>query len=688
MNANICNETILRVVLYDMIRNLLLFLVLYCTTLNVDAQVVACTTLGQNPSTAFPVCGTDTFSQSTVPYCGGRLIPGPCSSDGVADMNPFWYKFTCFKSGTLGFVITPNDLGDDYDWDLFDITNHSPDDIYANASLFVASNWSGNTGLTGASGAGTSLQNCAGPAYPTFSKMPALIAGHSYLLLVSHFTTFNPSENGYKLSFGGGSASITDTLPPDLLDDAATCNPLQIIVRLNKSMKCSSLSADGSEFKVSPAVANVIGASASNCSSGFDMDSVVLTLDNPLSPGNYTVTIKSGTDGNTLLDICDRDIPPGHSIPLAIPVFQPTPMDSLTKVGCDPKMLQLVFRKKILCNSIDADGSDFGVTGSSPVLVTGASESCTNGESNIVIVTLSAPIVSAGNYNIQLKRGNDGNTILDECGLETPAGSSLSFSTADTVSADFNYRVYQSCAIDSIQFAHDGRNNVNQWLWNFDNGTTSAQQNPTAYYTIFGVKTVQLMVSNGVCSDTLSQAINLDNTLTASFEANNMLCPEDTAMFLNKSIGNIVSYFWDFGDGTTSTLKNPQPHHYPVLNAEKTYRVSLTVRNTSGCLDTAYYDIKVLKSCYIAVPNAFTPNGDGLNDYLYPLNAYKADGLDFKVYNRLGQLVFHTTDWTNKWDGTINGQPQDTGVYVWVLQYTNRDTGKRVFQKGSTTLIR
>ena len=98
--------------------------------------------------------------------------------------------------------------------------------------------------------------------------------------------------------------------------------------------------------------------------------------------------------------------------------------------------------------------------------------------------------------------------------------------------------------------------------------------------------------------------------------------------------------------------------------------------------------MKVLKSCYIAVPNAFTPNGDGINDFLYPVNAYKADDLEFSVYNRLGQRVFHTIDWTKKWDGTINGNPQDTGVYVWILKYTNRDTGKGVFQKGSTILIR
>jgi gliding motility-associated-like protein len=285
-------------------------------------------------------------------------------------------------------------------------------------------------------------------------------------------------------------------------------------------------------------------------------------------------------------------------------------------------------------------------------------------------------------------QGNDGNTIIDECAQETPAGSTLNFTAKDTVSADFTYTIFQSCFIDSIAFSHDGRNGVNQWFWNFDYSSISTVQDPVAYFTTFGMKQIVLSVSNGVCSDTFTKTINLDNTLKAAFETNNLLCPEDTATFINNSAGNITNYSWDFGNGNTSISRDPSPLHYPILSAEKIYMVRLIVKNAAGCYDTTYNNIKVLKSCYIAVPSAFTPNGDGLNDYLYPLNAYKADDLEFTVYNRLGQRVFYTTDWTKKWDGTINGNPQDTGIYVWVLKYTNHDTGKKVFQKGSTVLIR
>jgi gliding motility-associated-like protein len=647
----------------------------------------ACTTLGQNPATAFPVCGTSVFAQTTVPYCGGKRIPGPCAStDSLTDTNPFWYKFTCFSPGTLGFLIKPDDLGDDYDWQLFDITGHDPNDVYTDKSLFVSCNWSGNTGLTGASSAGRSLNNCAGTSYPTFSSMPTLKLNHDYLLLVSHFTKFKPGQAGYQLSFGGGTASITDTIPPALKNLSSSCDATKIYIKLNKKMKCSSLALDGSDFSISPAVVKINSATA--FCNGFDMDSVELNLNGRLPVGNYTISAKNGTDGNTLFDNCGRNIPVGNSLPLNILPLAPTPMDSMVPVKCAPQSLQLVFRKNILCNSVAPDGSDFMIDGPFPANVLSATINCLNNVTKSITVNLSSPIVNAGTYRIILKTGNDGNTIIDECSEQTPVGSALSFNVKDTVSADFSYQISQGCKQDTVQFMHDAKHEVNQWFWQLDYNGSSNLQNPVSYFNSFGTKQIILSVSNGFCSDTVTKNIILDNELKAAFETNNILCPEDTAVFKNTSIGNIVSYDWNFQNGNFSADANPLPQKYPVLLAEKNYPVMLVVKNNLGCYDTAVNNIRVLKSCYIAVANAFTPNGDGLNDFLYPLNAFKADNLEFKVYNRLGQLVFQSKDWTQKWDGTVKGDPQDAGIYVWTLKYILRDTGKHIFMKGSTVLIR
>jgi gliding motility-associated-like protein len=586
----------------------------------------------------------------------------------------------------LGFLIKPDDLGDDYDWQLFDITGHDPNDVYTDKTLFVSCNWSGNTGLTGASSAGRSLNNCAGTSYPTFSSMPTLKLNHDYLLLVSHFTKFKPGQAGYELSFGGGTASITDTIPPALKSLSSSCDATKIYIKLNKKMKCSSLALDGSDFAISPAVVKINSATA--FCNGFDMDSVELNLNGRLPVGNYTISVKNGTDGNTLFDNCGRNIPVGNSLPLNILPLAPTPMDSMVPVKCAPQSLQLIFRKNILCNSVASDGSDFMVNGPSPVSVVSTTTNCVNTVTKSIILNLSSPIVNGGTYRIILKTGNDGNTIVDECSEQTTVGSALSFNVKDTVSADFSYQIAAGCKQDTVLFMHDGKHQVNRWLWQLDYNGTSNLQNPVTYFNSFGTKQIILSVSNGFCSDTVTKNIILDNELKAAFETNNTLCPEDTAVFKNTSIGNIVSYDWNFQNGNFSTDENPSPQKYPILLDEKNYAVTLVVKSNLGCYDTAVNNIRVLKSCYIAVPNAFTPNGDGLNDFLYPLNAFKADNLEFKVYNRLGQLVFHSNDWTQKWDGTVKGDPQDAGIYVWTLKYILRDTGKHIFMKGSTVLIR
>jgi gliding motility-associated-like protein len=675
-----------------MLHKRLLIFILLSTLLTTGIAQTACGTLGQNPGTAFPVCGTDTFSMASVPICGDRQIPAPCTSTAVVltDKNPFWYKFTCFSAGTLGFLIQPNTITDDYDWQLFDITNHNPDDVYTDASLFVACNWSGEVGNTGASSAGTLLTVCASepnaPFRPLFSAKPTLILAHTYLLLISHFSD---SQSGYSLSFGGGTASITDPVNPALLKARAPCDGTKISIKLNKKMKCSSVAADGSDFTISPAIAPIISATGIGCDSGFDMDSVVITLGGIVPPGNYTIGIQTGTDGNNLLDNCGRGIPAGQTLPVTVFPLVPTPMDSLTKTGCAPDVLELVFKDPMFCSSIAADGSDFIVTGTSGVTVARAAGICsTDGYTYTVQVRLSAPIERAGTFQIKLQTGSDGNTIINECGVETIAGSFKTFTTKDTVSALFTTNVIYGCTTDKINYVHDGRNFVNSWKWSFDNNINSKSKDTTLTWQTEGQKLATLIVTNGTCSDTATASTLLNSWVKASFESTANACPGDPVIFKDNSTGPVATWSWSFGNGNISALKIPATQFYIASNAPRNIAAQLIVKNNIGCADTAINNIYVLSNCYIAIPKGFSPNNDGLNDFLYPTNAYKARDLLFRVYNRVGQLIFETRDWTNKWDGTFKGNPQDPGTYVWILSYTNIDTAKRYNLKGSTVLIR
>ena len=555
-------------------RILLLFIAVFIVS---DAAGQKCTQLGQNPETAFPVCGTSVFSQSQVPICGVREVPSPCNTALITDKNPYWYKFTCYTSGTLGFQITPANLLDDYDWQIFDITNESPAAVYSKSSLFVACNWSGESGVTGASDDGNSLTVCEGLGRPLWSAMPDLIAGHEYIMLVSHFTD---SQSGYTLAFGGGSADITDPTIPSLQLAAAICTGTEIHVKLNKQMKCASIAGDGSDFSLSDfslstPSSNIISAQSVLCNDGFTTDTLVLTLDQPLPAGYYSLNVKIGSDNNSLLDNCDNNMPDG----------------------------------------------------------------------------------------------------------------SVGFIVHENVSADFTYVLKEGCVQDTVDFSHDGANNTLTWNWEIE-GATSSNQHASMIYNTSGDKNITLTVSNEFCTARQTSTISISPKLKAAFNSPEITCATDDVVITNASVGNISNWKWDFGDGTSSNQKDPGPFKYAKLPGEKTYIIKLSISNAPGCTDTASAHIIVVGNCNIVVPTAFTPNNDGKNDYLFPANAFAADNLVFRVFNRFGQLVFESKDWQRKWDGNVNGQPQGSGTYVWSLVYTLRSSERKYSFKGTTQLIR
>ncbi len=489
------------------------------------------------------------------------------------------------------------------------------------------------------------------------------------------------------LLMSGYGWSQVDPNLPHLKSIVAECNSKVLIVVISKGIRCGTLSIDGSEFVLTPLFGSIATTSANSCVFGTEIDTVWITLSDPQPPGNYVLTIKNGTDSNTLVDLDGNQIPVGESIGFTIYPPVPTPMDSLAPFGCGPGFLQLIFHDSIICSSIAADGSDFKISGTSNAGIIKAEGICNNGFTRLIHLTLDSPLVKAGDYNITLLRGSDGNSLVNECGTETPPGATLSFHTLDTVSAFFNFDIGYGCTKDTILLNYLPAGAID-WQWSMDSSFSSTSLNPSIVESVFGSKYVQHIVSNGSCSDTVTEVIDLDNILKAGFQAPAEICPKDLITFKNVSTGNIESWNWNFGDGSSSSMETPEAHRFPDSGTETIYHVSLVVENNLGCYDTSSATITKMQSCYITVPNAFTPNGDGKNDYLYPLNAFNATALDFKVYNRAGQIVFETRDWTKKWDGTINGHPQGTGTFIWTLNYTDGPTGKKIFLQGTSVLIR
>jgi gliding motility-associated-like protein len=577
-----------------------IFVIVWCLISAVsNAQTNPCSALGQNPQTAFPVCGTAVFHQDSVPICGGRQIASLCVDDTLyTDLNPYWYKFTCFAGGKLAFLITPNAITEDYDWQIFDVTGKNPQDIYTDTSTFVACSWSGVPGVTGASedSGGVSLVECEGQFRNRFTSLPDLIAGHNYLLLVSHFEN---TQLGYSLSFGGSgnTAVITDTLPPHMFTASrATCDGTKILVKLNKKMKCSSLAADGSDFTISPAVAGVTGAIGIGCSAAFDMDSVLLSFSAPLPFGNYYLISQNGSDTNTVLDLCNNGIPVGESIPFTVLSPSPVPFDSLTYNRCSTDSVILVFPYPVKCSSVAPDGSDFFVTGNYPVNIRNAAAlNCVSGLTSRVVVHFSSNLFQPGNFQIVLRTGSDGNTLLSECDTPSVAGSAIPFAILPKPVANFAFPDTVCLPNGSINFVNlstisDGSQNEFRYLWNFDDpvsggNNTSAAKTPSHVYINTGPFNVSLKVtSNGGCvKDTIIPVKSIHAQPLINFGISKAHICLDDAVFLTDSTnsrdGITVQWNWDMGDGM---LKNTKNVLY-IYTAAKTYNVNLSTVNSFGC---------------------------------------------------------------------------------------------------------
>jgi gliding motility-associated-like protein len=148
---------------------------------------------------------------------------------------------------------------------------------------------------------------------------------------------------------------------------------------------------------------------------------------------------------------------------------------------------------------------------------------------------------------------------------------------------------------------------------------------------------------------------------------------------------------WDWA--ATSFLNNPfianpvAVFTSPVTLAPYEYIYTITGTTPEGCQGSDSIKIKVYKGPQIYVPTGFTPNGDGKNDFLIPLPVGLRELTFFRVFNRWGQMIFHTQNPSKGWDGRIMGVDQPTSVYIWMAEGIDY-TGKIVSRKGTSTLIR
>lgn len=214
------------------------------------------------------------------------------------------------------------------------------------------------------------------------------------------------------------------------------------------------------------------------------------------------------------------------------------------------------------------------------------------------------------------------------------------------------------------------------YLWDFGDGKTSTEFEPTHTYSGSNpFYTVTLTATNSLnCPNTLVQNdfIKIITPPIAQFSVDPGLeinIPLYTFNFIDESTNNPAQWLWDFGDGATSTDKNPK-HTYPDTGL---YKVTLKVINQSGCFTSSIKEVRITGvPGYLFVPNSFIPNGENAE-----LRQFKAKGSGIKswrmsVFNKWGELLWETTKLDEGhpqegWDGTYHNTELPQSVYYWEI---------------------
>ena len=226
-------------------------------------------------------------------------------------------------------------------------------------------------------------------------------------------------------------------------------------------------------------------------------------------------------------------------------------------------------------------------------------------------------------------------------------------------------------------FASIGNTGV---TWTLGNGDSIKDVNPLKFgYTTTGTFTVTAEALYRVCPNPwISRTVTVIPAPTMSLGGDTAICKGGVALVLKDEINApnpAARWLWRTG-ATSSAI---------AVTEAGVYSATVTV---NGCSNSG--TVKVSNDCYMNVPNVFTPNGDGINDYFYPRQLLTRGLISFKmeIYNRWGNLIFETNSLDGSgWDGKLNNMDQPVGVYVYMIDATFKD-GQKEHHQGNVTLLR
>ncbi|MFZ4057034.1 MAG: PKD domain-containing protein [Ferruginibacter sp.] len=300
-----------------------------------------------------------------------------------------------------------------------------------------------------------------------------------------------------------------------------------------------------------------------------------------------------------------------------------------------------------------------------------------NGATNTSVSKNPTHLYSAvGPYNVNLRVTSAAGCIKDS--------TKVLNSIRPQPTADFSSDSLSLCVNQSVRFtdrSNPANGTLTQWQWNFGNGSalSTVQAPAQVTYTTDGTFTVELQIENNFgCRDTVSKPFIVYPYPVLSAGTDKVVLEGGEIVLTATATGNNLSYLWTPNQYlSANTVLNPV-----VRNPLTDMTYVLTVTAQGGCFASDAVFVKLLKAPVI--PNTFTPNNDGINDYwvIQYLDSYPQNRV--QVFDRSGQVIYESKGYTAPWDGTYKGKSIPFGTYYYIIE---PGSGRKPFT-GYVTLIK
>ncbi|WP_231427525.1 PKD domain-containing protein [Pedobacter sp. Leaf250] len=677
---------------------------------------------GQDCGTVSILCSKETFTQLNVTGTGSNRNESAGTCLGT-ESNSAWYMFKASKAGSFTFVITPTVITNDIDWIFYDLG------LNGDCSMVNASNairCAAGSGVqctptyykTGLSMTETDLTEASGcPAGQNgYVKYVDLIEGHTYAILIDNFSSGN---NGFTLEFGGD-ADLAGPSAEIAVQKLNPCTDSQAYIFDGIASNYAELKWSFGEG-ASLTTANGVGPYTITYNTPGEK---VVVLEAKATNGCSVITTQSfivaKTPDKPIITASDVTLCQGDVLQLSTPFLNlatyhwsgPNGFTSLeqnpsiSNVGPEHVGEYRLFVQVGDCiseeNNLEILSVDLKPEAAFSIVINNKCESnqsfsFTNESKNYTGLKWDFDSsvktdIDAANYSKLITYNTPGLKKITLT-ITTPNGCTSIYSQEILVELkpeipEITINQPGFCLNDVIKLSVPQQNNIS-YTWTGPNNftaTTSSVEIPVTNFNQAGE--YRIVLTSGTCnSDPMSLIIPpITRIPIAGFYTEPSFNVKFSApaplIFTNTS--QYGDYFkWDFGDGIFSTEKSPI-HTYQT---DGTFRITLTAFSKNGCSNsTTQGDLIVRKEASIFTPNAFSPNGDGINDE-FVVGITNLKRYRIQIYNRYGNQVFFTDNIFDNWKGTFKNSELPTGVYFYVILGTHLNN-TAVKYTGSVTLLR